>query len=381
MSKSIAVLDPGSTRFKCGLSGEAVPKATFASVIAMRADADATNASAAGLKKVNKDMHKAEFVGEEVLTQKQALNPVHYPIQRGEVKDWEHMELLYYQALHNELKIDPSQHAVFVVGSPLSTTRDREHIAQIMFESFAVPRLRILDHAACCIVAAGKASGMVIEMGGSGTTVSPVYEGVTMRLNVQRANVGGADISAYIAKQLAQANPGGSKYDTPAQMERVKEIKHSVCQVSETVLSKIDPALATEYVLPDGQRVKVPASAVVGAEGYFNPALIGATERPLNHLVHGSLAVCSDAVRTMLLQNVVLSGGSSLFPGMIKRIENEVNSVMKPKHIVKAIAPPEREYTAWLGGATLAALGTFPQVCVSMADYNEFGPGIVRRHW
>jgi Actin len=47
---------------------------------------------------------------------------------------------------------------------------------------------------------------------------------------------------------------------------------------------------------------------------------------------------------------------------------------------IKVVAPPERQYSVWIGGSILASLSTFQQMWVSMAEYEEAGAGIVHRY-
>lgn len=41
--------------------------------------------------------------------------------------------------------------------------------------------------------------------------------------------------------------------------------------------------------------------------------------------------------------------------------------------------PVERKYSAWIGGSILASLGTFQQMWVSKAEYDENGASISDR--
>ncbi len=46
---------------------------------------------------------------------------------------------------------------------------------------------------------------------------------------------------------------------------------------------------------------------------------------------------------------------------------------------IMIIAPPERKYSAWIGGSILASLSTFKQMWISQQEYEETGPSIVHR--
>jgi actin-related protein len=44
---------------------------------------------------------------------------------------------------------------------------------------------------------------------------------------------------------------------------------------------------------------------------------------------------------------------------------------------IKIITPPERKYSAWIGGSILASLSTFQQMWISKQEYNESGPSVI----
>ena len=75
----------------------------------------------------------------------------------------------------------------------------------------------------------------------------------------------------------------------------------------------------------------------------------------------------------------MLTGGGSLLSGLHKRLHWEVLTLVpasfKPRLLVAS--PLERQFSAWIGGSILASLGTFQQMWVSKAEYDELGPGAV----
>ena len=65
--------------------------------------------------------------------------------------------------------------------------------------------------------------------------------------------------------------------------------------------------------------------------------------------------------------------------GMAERVAREV-SAFAPSHMkVHVVAPPDRQYSAWLGGATVASLSSMLGMFISKAEYDEVGPAIVHR--
>ena len=80
-----------------------------------------------------------------------------------------------------------------------------------------------------------------------------------------------------------------------------------------------------------------------------------------------------------LYGNVVLSGGTTMFPGIADRMQKEMSALAPPTMKIKIIAPPERKYSVWIGASILASLSTFQQMWISKKEYDESGPSIVHR--
>lgn len=80
-----------------------------------------------------------------------------------------------------------------------------------------------------------------------------------------------------------------------------------------------------------------------------------------------------------LYGNIVLSGGTTMFPGIADRMNREITTLAPNTVKVKIIAPPERKYSVWIGGSILGSLSTFQQMWISKQEYDESGPGIVHR--
>jgi hypothetical protein len=84
-------------------------------------------------------------------------------------------------------------------------------------------------------------------------------------------------------------------------------------------------------------------------------------------------------LRKDLYGNIVLAGGSTMFPGINTRLEKEMIQLAPPTMKIKVIAPPERKYSVWIGGSILASLSTFQNMWITKEEYDEAGPAIVHR--
>ena len=78
-----------------------------------------------------------------------------------------------------------------------------------------------------------------------------------------------------------------------------------------------------------------------------------------------------------------VSGGGSLVPGLTERLHARLNELvpqmsMKVKLIAPA-TPSERRFAVWIGGSILASLGSFNQLWMSKAEYDEQGAAGIQR--
>ncbi|THV02851.1 Actin/actin-like protein [Dendrothele bispora CBS 962.96] len=99
----------------------------------------------------------------------------------------------------------------------------------------------------------------------------------------------------------------------------------------------------------------------------------------VHEIVYNSIYKCDLDVRRDLYANIVLSGGTTMFPGLPDRMTKEITALAPSSMKVKIVAPPERKYSVWIGGSILASLSTFQNLWISKQEYDESGPAIVHR--
>lgn len=92
-------------------------------------------------------------------------------------------------------------------------------------------------------------------------------------------------------------------------------------------------------------------------------------------LIYSSMMESDVDIRASLAHNVVLTGGTSLIPGISDRIMSELNRKLPAlKFRILSIGQArERQYHSWLGGSILTSLGTFHQLWVGKEEYDEVG--------
>ena len=73
----------------------------------------------------------------------------------------------------------------------------------------------------------------------------------------------------------------------------------------------------------------------------------------IHETTYNSIMKCDVDIRKDLYGNIVLSGGTTMFPGIADRMQKELTALAPSTMKIKIIAPPERKYSVWIGGSIL----------------------------
>merc|ERR1712154_509951 len=155
----------------------------------------------------------------------------------------------------------------------------------------------------------------------------PIYEGYALPHAIVRLDLAGRDLKeklTYIALDFDQ------------EMKTAAE----------------SSALEKSYELPDGTVIVKEASGV-------------------HDCTFQTIMKCDVDIRKDLYANIVLSGGTTMFPGIGERMTKELTALAPSTMKIKVVAPPERKYSVWIGGSILSSLSTFQQMWISKGEYDE----------
>jgi len=227
------------------------------------------------------------------------------------------------------------------------------------------------------LYATGRVTGVVLDSGDGVTHAVPIYEGFAMPHSIMRVDIAGRDVTRYLKALIRKE---GFNFRTTAEFEIVRSIKETACYLSTNPLKEenID-AEKVLYTLPDGNTFDIGPARFRAPEVLFRPDLIGDECEGIHEVLMYSIQKSDLDLRKILYQNIVLSGGSTLFKGFGDRLLSELKKGVAKDMKIRIAAPQERLYSTWMGGSILASLDTFKKMWVSKREFDEEGQRAIHR--
>ncbi|PNP44806.1 hypothetical protein TGAM01_v200022 [Trichoderma gamsii] len=443
---SALVLDPGYCNTRAGFAGEDVPKSILPSFYGH----------------VTSDPPRDLF-GDECIIPRSDFEVRNYMNKDSVVEDWDvaakMWEFMLVKRLQPERQTPPSKNKLnddvkeqdgegdvameevetmekaleefplLMTEAPWNSPKAREKAIELSMESWGTPAFWLSRTPVLSSFAAGKATALVIDVGGANTSVTAIHDGMVLKRSIQRSPAGGLWLSSQIRNMWETSEPKVDLVPTfmvenkspvdalsPAQA-RLREFPYKIhdsfrtfeeerllTEFKESVVEvwrgpgRYGAAGNEEYIksqpgrvfeMPDGynqmwreQRFKVAEGMWDENAGYPVPESERLTKaQTIPELIRSALNAIDVDLRGNLLANVVVTGSTSLINGFNDRLNNELTA-MYPGLKIKIHAAglsSERRFGAWIGGSILASLGTFHQMWISKKEYEENGVGIVEK--
>ena len=381
----VIVCDNGTGFVKCGYAGSNFPAHIFPSLVG-RPIIRAAN-------RIDDIEVKDLMVGDEASRLRSMLE-VNYPMENGMVRNWEDMCHVWdYTFGPEKLNIDPKSSKILLTEPPMNPNRNREKMIEVMFEKYGFDSAYIAIQAVLTLYAQGLLTGVVVDSGDGVTHICPVYEGFALPHIVKRLDIAGRDVTRYLIKLLLLR---GYAFNHTADFETVRQMKEKLCYVgydiaTEQKLAQETTFLVEPYTLPDGRVIKVGGERFEASEALFQPHLINVEGQGVAELVFNAIQSAEMDMRADLYRHIVLSGGSTMYPGLPSRLEREIKQlylerVLKgdterlAKFKIRIEDPPRRKDMVFIGGAVLAdVMKDRDDFWMSKAEYEEKGLDVLKK--
>jgi actin-related protein 2 len=386
MSNKTVVCDNGTGFVKCGFAGANFPTSIFPSMVGrpiLRSE-----------EKVENMEIKDIMVGDEAAKLRSMLQ-ITYPLDNGIIRNWEDILYVWDYAFREKLKINPRECKILLTEAPMNPQQNRQKMVETMFEKYQFEGVYVAIQAVLTLYAQGLLTGVVVDSGDGVTHIIPVYEGFSLPHLTRRLDVAGRDVTRYLIKLLLLR---GYAFNRTADFETVRLIKEKLCYVAydskaEERLSNETTVLVEQYTLPDGRVIKVGRERFMAAEALFNPSLVDVDSLGMAHMLFDCIQKADIDTRAQFYQHIVLSGGSSMYPGLPSRLEKDIKQLYLEKVLkgdktklakfkCRIEDPPRRKHMVFLGGAVLAEImKDRAEFWMSRKEYEEKGINILAKEF
>ena len=365
----------------------------------------------------SKTERRKNFIGDQLGDCKD-LSGLYYvlPFQRGYVVNWDTQRQVWDYVFGGDvLKLQCEEHSV-VVSEPVFNFRSiQDAMNEIFFEDYkfsSILRLPACSYSSFLYQQAHPASlcSLVVDTGYSFTHIVPYYRGKIVEGAVKRIDVGGKLLTNYLKEIVSYRQL--HVMDETYVMNQVKE---DTCFVSQNFTKDMEIArtrgsansIVREYVLPDfttrrrgfvrehvakssGQQQQTDEQCLkLGNERFaipeilFHPSDISIQQMGIPEAIAHSISLTPTEMHPHLYANIIVTGGSALFPGFEQRMLSEVRKLAPDEYEVNVTVPESPPNYAWLGGATLASASSKPGhlVPVTLAEYREHGHSLCQRRF
>jgi actin len=360
------VIDNGESTIKAGLNGENAPRIVIPNVLGY---------SKNNFLNIIEDKDKF-YVGYEALLNSSCLD-LKYPMRNSKLSANE-MEKIWSHIFYNELKVKPENHNVFLTESLFNSTKERQEMAEIMFEKFSVFNIHIEPQPVMTLYSTTKTTGLIVESGEGMTQIVPIFEGYLIKNGIKSNNLAGNLVTKYFMNKIADELKIFNLANPLTIAKKIKE-KYAEVRLDDKPIQERNE---TSFQLPDGNSIEVKNEKYEIPEILFDPAKFDIDLKSIQEMIFDSIGEVDMNLRNSFLNNIILGGGNTMINNFPERLRSELNKIFKfpeEKNLVKINAQNERMYSAWIGASVVCSISNFQHMWISKNDYEEEGANIINK--
>ncbi len=288
------------------------------------------------------------FVGDEVTESKRPFVTVQHAFTDGHITDWYCMEKLWHQMFYHEIRVCPEETPLLIIDSPFTTKEERAKVAEVMFDTFAVPSLNFANQATMAYNHGnGGQTGVCVYSDDGTSYVAPMFEGVMLREGLTKFELNGKHVIAQLLKHYQERG------NTDVNVGTCERIKKDYCYVAENLdEEKLKTPETRKCELHNQSELDLGDECFTCPEILFDPKMIGSDSPSIAQVICDAIKKCDPDLHLDLFKNICLYGSNTMYKNIDTRLEREVSKLTQNNVRVRAF--PERMYSAWCNGINLA---------------------------
>ncbi|XP_053621510.1 actin-related protein 6 [Plodia interpunctella] len=326
------------------------------------------------------------------------------PFQKGFLINWDTQKTVWDYIFSKECCPVNFNETPLIFTEPLYNFASiQEAITEIFFEEYECQSLLRINATDLADYNYRKAHNnhctVVVDSGYSYTYIVPYIKGKKYREGIRRIDVGGKVLTNHLKEILSyrQLNVMDETYV-------INQVKEDSCFVSENFVEDMvlarkkvpENTIIRDYVLPDytslrrgylreivkpseeleQQTLRLNNERFSIPELLFHPSDVGIPQMGIPEAIIHAIDACPEENKENLLENIVLYGGNTLFPGFRDRVYNEVRSLALDHFDVNVILAEKPLTYAWEGGTKLFRDPDFYSFCMTKEEYEEEGKSL-----
>ncbi|XP_028307095.1 actin-related protein 6 isoform X1 [Gouania willdenowi] len=328
------------------------------------------------------------------------------PFQKGYLVNWDVQRKVWDHLFGKEMfKVDFADTSIVITEPYFNFSSIQESMNEILFEEYQFQSVLRINSGSlsahhyfhtkpselCCLV---------VDSSFSFTHIAPYCRSKKLHEGIRRINVGGKLLTNHLKEIISYR-----QLHVMDETHVINQVKEDVCYVSQDFLRDMELAqmkgeentLMRDYVLPDFSSIRKgfckPREEMVLSGKYktgeqilrlanerfavpemlFHPSDIGIQEMGIPEAIVHSVQALPEEMQPHFYQNIVLTGGNTLFPGFRERLEAELRSLV-PAHLpVSILLPSNPVCYSWEGGKLLAHSPDYEEMVVTREEYEENG--------
>lgn len=290
-------------------------------------------------------------------------------------------------------------HSLTLTTLPCCPTKVKERLMEVAFEFFSLGGFYPLHPSnAVKHVAASKFPSslspkfqLLVDLGHSGCHVQPIFDGELIDYGYTKLELGGRFLTKRLRDLIAFKFLGLDN-----ELKLLADIKEKVCFISQDFNADMTAKKGSHvlhYMLPDleinaggyvvetldptkshAEKLSLDKERFTIPELLFHPGDFHLQQDGIAGTIVQAVKKCPEPFQEVLMENIVISGGSTLFPNFVPRLQTELRKVLKSDvtpflfHMKDvAIEAP------YIGARSLTAAPSFLQSCLTREEYNEHG--------